>query len=79
MEACQDEREAAIVKHEGLVAVGEMIEDKALIEPLLQHADPIVAESAAVAINNIANRQAEMAELEARHKKNLEEAAAAEA
>jgi len=56
MTACQDEREAPVVKHEGLIAVGEMIEDKALIEPLLQHADPIVSESCAVAINNIANR-----------------------
>lgn len=62
MAACQDEREAAIVKHEGLVAVGEMINDKSLIEPLLQHADPIVSESAAVAINNIKNRLAEEAE-----------------
>ena len=35
MAACVDEREAAIVKHEGLVAVGEMIEDKSMIEHLL--------------------------------------------
>lgn len=67
MQACQDDREAAIVKHEGLVAVGEMIDDKSLIEPLLQHPDPIVAESCAVALNNIDNRHAEMAELKARH------------
>ena len=67
MQACLDEREAAIVKHEGLVSVGEMIEDKQLIEHLLEHPDPIVSESCAVAINNIANRQAEMAELKAKH------------
>ena len=31
MQVCIDEREAAIVKHESLVAVGEMIEDKTRI------------------------------------------------
>ena len=73
MRACQDDREAAIVKHEGIIAVGEMIEDKSLIEPLLQHSDPIVAESCAVALNNIDNRHAEQAELEARHKEQLQQ------
>ena len=68
MAACQDEREAAIVKHEGLVAVGEMINDKSQIEPLLEHPDPIVSESAAVAINNIKNRLAEEAEWAERHR-----------
>lgn len=72
MQACQDEREAAIVKHEGLVAVGEMIDDKSVIEPLLQHADPIVSESAAVAINNINNRLAEEAEMRERHRQQVE-------
>lgn len=72
MQSCQDEREAAIVKHEGLVAVGEMIDDKSLIEPLLQHHDPIVSESAAVAINNITNRLAEEAEMKANHLAQVE-------
>ena len=55
--ACLDTREASIVKHEGLVAVGEMIDDPKQIEHLLQHEDPIVSESCAVALNNMANRQ----------------------
>ena len=74
MQSCQDEREAAIVKHEALVAVGEMIDDKSQIEPLLQHHDPIVSESAAVAINNITNRLAEQIELEERHRAQVEAA-----
>ena len=62
MEACQNPEEASIVKHEGLVAVGEMIDDENKIAYLLEHEDPIVAESCAVAINNIRNRLAEQAE-----------------
>jgi len=62
LEACQNKDEASIVKHEGLVAVGEMIDDESVISHLLQHEDPIVAESCAVAINNIKNRLAEQAE-----------------
>ena len=72
MAVCQEEREAAIVKHEGLVAVGEMIDDKSQIEPLLQHHDPIVAQSAAVAINNITNRLAEEEEMMANHRAEVE-------
>jgi len=68
MDVCVDEREAAIVKHEGLVAVGEMIDDKTRIAHLLDHPDPIVAESCAVAMNNIENRLAEQAELVTRHR-----------
>ena len=78
MASCVDDNEAAIVKHEGLVAVGEMIDDKSMIEHLLQHPDPIVAQSCAVALNNIDNRHAEMEELAARHKAQMEQAAAAE-
>jgi len=62
LEACQNPEEAAIVKHEGLVAVGEMIDDGSQIEKLLNHEDPIVSESCAVALNNIKNRLAERAE-----------------
>ena len=72
LEACQNPDEAAIVKHEGLVAVGEMIDDKERIEHLLEHPDPIVSESCAVAINNIKNRLAEQAEWEEK-KKQMEQ------
>lgn len=69
MAACQNPNEAAIVKHEGLVAVGEMIDDGKVIAHLLEHKDPIVSESCAVAINNIQNRIAEDIEMEAKKKK----------
>ena len=59
MQACMNPDEAAIVKHEGLVAVGEMIDEESRIAHLLKHEDPIVSESCAVAINNIRNRLAE--------------------
>lgn len=59
LDACQNKEEASIVKHEGLVAVGEMIDDCTIIEHLLEHEDPIVSESCEVAINNIKNRLAE--------------------
>lgn len=72
LEACLNPAEAPVVKHEGLVAVGEMIEDPKLIEDLLQHPDPIVSESCAVALNNMKNRKAEMEELRARHQKEVE-------
>ena len=66
LDACQNPKEASIVKHEGLVAVGEMIDEEEKIAYLLDHEDPIVAESCAVAINNIRNRLAEQAEWAAR-------------
>jgi len=74
LEACKNPEEAPIVKHEGLVAIGEMIDDASLISDLLQHPDPIVSESCAVALNNMRNRHAEMEELRARHKLAVEEA-----
>jgi deoxyhypusine monooxygenase len=66
--ACTNPEEAAICKHESLVAVGEMIDDKAQIEHLLEHHDPIVAESCAVALNNMKNRLAEQAFWAAKNK-----------
>ena len=51
--------EAPIVRHEALIAVGEMIDEKAQLEHLLQHKDEIVKESAEVALRNIDNRIAE--------------------
>ena len=64
--ACENSDEAAIVKHEALVAVGEMIDDESVISHLMEHKDPIVSESCAVALNNIRNRHAEKAEIEAK-------------
>ena len=66
LECCQRPEEEGVVKHEGLVAVGEMIDDGSIIEHLLKHEDPIVYESCAVALNNIKNRLAEQAEWKAR-------------
>jgi len=45
-----------------------MIDDEKIIEHLLDHDDPIVSESCAVAINNIRNRLAEQAEWAAKQK-----------
>ena len=73
--ACENPEEAAIVKHEGLVAVGEMIEDGSVIAHLTDHKDPIVSESCAVALNNIKNRLAENVELDAKKKQWEEEEA----
>ena len=50
------------------MAVGEMIDDSTIIEDLLKHPDPIVAESCAVAVNNMKNRLAEEAEWKAKAK-----------
>ncbi len=72
LEACKNPEEAPIVKHEGLVAIGEMIDDASLISDLLSHPDPIVSESCAVALNNMRNRHAEMEELRARHHAEVE-------
>jgi len=74
LEACKNPEEEGIVKHEGLVAIGEMIDDPALIVDLLGHPDPIVSESCAVALNNMKNRIAETEELRARHQKEVEAA-----
>ena len=52
--------------------MGEMIDDEKIIEHLLQHEDPIVSESCAVAINNIRNRLAEEAEWAAKEKAQQE-------
>ena len=51
--------EAPIVRHEALIAVGEMIDDKNRLEHLASHKDPIVNESCQVALRNIQNRLAE--------------------
>ena len=51
--AVRNNDEEPIVRHEALVAVGEMIDDKSIIEEFLKHPDPIVSESCEVAISMI--------------------------
>jgi hypothetical protein len=45
LEAISNDDEEPIVRHEALVGLGEMIDDRAIIEPFLKHPDPIVSES----------------------------------
>ena len=45
LEAINNDEEAPIVRHEALIALGEMIDDKSIIEHFLKHSDPIVSES----------------------------------
>lgn len=59
LESVLNDSEAPIVRHEALIAVGEMIDDKSELEHLLQHKEEIVVESCMVAIRNIENRLAE--------------------
>lgn len=59
MDAIMADNEASIVKHEALIAIGEMIEDKSLLEPLLKHPHAIVSESAEVALGLIDYRKAQ--------------------
>jgi hypothetical protein len=54
-----NDQEAPIVRHEALIAVGEMINDKTRIEHLLDHKEDIVSESCQVAIRIIENNLAE--------------------
>ena len=54
-----NDSEAPIVRHEALIAVGEMIDEKEKLAHLLSHKDDIVRESCEVAIRNIENRLAE--------------------
>ena len=56
LESVLNDDEAPIVRHEALIAVGEMIDDKEQLEHLTHHKDDIVKESAIVAIRNIENR-----------------------
>lgn len=57
--AVLNDSEAPIVRHEALIAIGEMIDDKKIIEHLREHNDVIVSESCQVALRNIDNRHAE--------------------
>ncbi len=40
-----NDNEAPIVRHEALIAVGEMVDEKGRLEHLLQHKEDIVVES----------------------------------
>ena len=59
LESVLNDQEAPIVRHEALIAVGEMIDDKSRLEHLLKHKEDIVSESCQVALRNIDNRIAE--------------------
>ena len=54
-----NDNEDHIVRHEALIAVGEMIDDVTQLQHLLNHNEEIVVESCQVAIRNIENRLAE--------------------
>lgn len=57
LEAIRNDDEDPIVRHEALVAIGEMIDDKSVIEEFLKHPNPIVKESCEVALSFIDYRQ----------------------
>ena len=59
LESVLNDNEAPIVRHEALIAVGEMIENREQIAHLLEHKDDIVVESCMVALRNMENRHAE--------------------
>ena len=59
LESVLNDGEAPIVRHEALIAVGEMIDDKSRLEHLLAHKEDIVSESCQVALRLIDNRLAE--------------------
>ena len=59
LDSVLNDGEAPIVRHEALIAVGEMIDEKEKLAHLMQHKDEIVRESAEVAIRNMENRLAE--------------------
>jgi len=46
LESVLNDSEAPIVRHEALIAVGEMIDDQSIISHLLEHKEDIVRESA---------------------------------
>ena len=59
LDSVLNDAEDHIVRHEALIAVGEMIDEKSKLEHLLGHKEEIVSESCQVAIRNIENRLAE--------------------
>ena len=59
LDSVLNDDEDPIVRHEALIAVGEMIDEKERLEHLLKHKEEIVVESCQVALRNIENRLAE--------------------
>mmetsp|Transcript_2307 Transcript_2307/g.1649 ORF Transcript_2307/g.1649 Transcript_2307/m.1649 type:complete len:182 (+) Transcript_2307:417-962(+) len=59
VECVKNEEEAPIVRHELLVSLGDMVEekDKAVIEQFVTHKEQIIYESALVGLSYIQNRQ----------------------
>lgn len=58
IECVSNEEEAPIVRHEVLVSLGDMIDDKSLLDQFVDHHDLIVNESCQVAYSYIDNRKA---------------------
>lgn len=58
LEAISNDNEEPIVRHEALVGLGEMIDDRTIIEPFLKHPNPIVSESCEVALGIMDDRKA---------------------
>jgi hypothetical protein len=54
--AVNNNEEAAIVRHELLVSLGDMIEDKKLIEHHVENEEKIISESALLALSYIDNK-----------------------
>jgi len=59
MEAVLNDGEAPIVRHEAVVALGDMVEDTEIFKPLLSHPELVVSQSAEVAINMVEERAAQ--------------------
>eukprot|EP00347_Sterkiella_histriomuscorum_P019136 403342811 len=58
IDCVSNEEEAPIVRHEVLVSLGDMIDDKSMLEQFVDHHDLIVNESCQVAFSYIDNRLA---------------------
>ena len=59
LDSVLNDEEAPIVRHEALIALGEITDDKDILKHLLNHKAEIVRESCQVALRNIENRLAE--------------------
>lgn len=58
IDCVNNDDEAPIVRHEVLVSLGDMIDDKSLLQQFVDHPDPIVSESCEVAFSYIDYRLA---------------------
>lgn len=57
LESINNEAEAPIVKHEAIIALGDMVDDEAIFQPFLEHPELVVSQSAEVAINMVKERR----------------------